>query len=621
VKTLCFLKGLAMASVLPILVQAQTVTLSSNDTSAAESSGTVNGANVTFTRTGATTNALTVNVAYSGSANSNLDLVSAPASVTIPAGVAAATVTLIPVDDVLVEGQETLAVRLVAGAGYVLGSTTTIVIQITDNDDASPLITFGIVYAGHMDGSQLRDVKLNVYRPSSGAGPWPVIIFFPGGGWVSQNENSIPTTITNFTANGFAVVSASYISSTIAKWPAQIQDAKAAVRWVRANAATYGFDPSKIGVTGVSSGGHISAYVGASGGRSSVQIDGETVDLVGSVGGNFGQSDVVQASAPFFPPADLLSLDHYPTPANVNHAPADGLIGAPIQSVSSKTATAAPIALLPRSAGLPALPAFWITHGSIDDNVSFNQSELLTAALVRQGQTPTFWPVQGGGHGPGVIDSAEVISLLQAFMERQLKGVTSNVLPVANFTTNVLTGTAPLTVNFDGNSSTDADGVITKFSWSNGDHTGASGATMSYTYTKPGVYPVTLAVRDDAAGSASKTINIVVNPASTVSATPPTASISAPNSGAIYVLRGDLVLQANAAAQTPATLSNVEFFLNGQNVGYDNVAPFTATLTGLAPGVYAATARATDSSGAVTTSAAISFTVRACDVFCSGFEN
>jgi acetyl esterase/lipase len=599
---------------------APSVSVSSSDTIAAE--GGSNTASVTFTRTGATANALPLNLSYRGTAANGIDVMTVPASFSIPSGQSAATLTLSPINDTLVEGAENAVIALVPSASYVVTAQSfiSVLINDNDNDNATPQVTAGIVFATHVSGANTRDVKLNVYLPATGTGPWPVLIYYPGGGWSVQTETSISALFTNLTASGYAVVSASYVSSSFAKWPAQIQDAKAAVRWVRANAASYGFDATRIAVSGGSSGGHMANYVGVSGGRSVVRVGNEAMDLVGNIGGNFEQSDAVQAVAPFFGPTDLLVMDHYPTPGLADHnaanSPESSLIGAAIQTVPEKTATANPIVLV-RS----GLPPFWITHGSNDALVDFNQSELLNAALVRAGQNVTFWPVQGGGHGPGVSDSQDVIGLMKAFLDRHLKGISANALPIAAFSASALSGAAPLTVTFDGSASIDADGVITQYSWANGDDTGADGATMTYTYARPGVYPVCLAVRDDQGGSASFTTNIVVNPAGTPSATPPTISLIGPNEGSVYSPTGDLLIHTNAAAVSPATLTSVEYFLNGQPIAWDSKAPYNTTLGGLPPGLYAASARVSDSAGAATQTAVVNFRVESCEVFCNGFEN
>lgn len=593
---LCLLIFLCSA----FIAAAQTVTLSSTDTAASESS---NNASVTFTRSGPTTNALALNLIFSGAAVNGVDVVAVPATVSIPAGQSVLTITVTTINDTLIEGAETFAVSLAPSANYTAIGNVGIVIN--DNDNATPIADIGIIFAPRVIGANFRDTKLNVYRPSTGSGPWPVVIYFAGGAWTSQDENTIPTLLTNLTAHGYAVVSADYASSGFARWPAQIQDAKAAVRWVRANAAAYGFDATKIGVTGGSSGGHITAWLGVSGGAKTARCGSQSVDLVGTVGGNLEQSDTVQAAAPFFPPTDFLTMDHYLTPGvpdhNLANSPESNLIGGiAIQTVPEKAATANPITLV--RAGLPP---FWITHGSTDMTVSFNQSELLNAALHRAEQPTTFWPVPGGGHGPNVLDSQEVIGLMKTFFDRHLKGIATNQLPIPRVTASILSGPAPLTVNFDATTSTDADGVITKFTWASGDNTGTAGPTASFTFAKPGLYPVCLAIRDDQGGTASLTTDIQVTPVSTTSPTPPSITITGPTADFLYARTGDFILQTSTAT----TSGSVEFFINGQLIAWDNQPPYNTTIGSLPPGTYTATARLTESTGAAATSVPVAFQV------------
>ena len=612
---------------------AATVTLTSTDSLAAESSGVANIGNLTITRSGASTDALSVNLVFSGAAANGVDITTVASAISIPAGQAAIALSIAPIDDSLVEGSETFAARIAPSASYIVGGSG-IGILINDNDNATPTVSTGIVFASRNVAGNVRETKLNVYRPSVGTGPWPVVIYYPGGGWTSQNEGSISALFTNLTAHGYAVVSANYVSSSFAKWPAQIQDAKAAVRWVRANAAAYGFDASRIAVTGTSSGGHMAAYVGACSGRSSARIGAETIDLVGAASGNLTQSDVVQAAAPFYPPTDLLVMDHYPTPDvpdhNASTSPESMLIGFPIQTVPEKTATANPLIFARPNPQIPRLPPFWITHGTMDRSVDFNQSERFNAALIGSGQTATFWPVLGAGHGSGVIDSQEVHSLLKGFLDRTLLGITSNALPVAQFSASATAGMAPLSVNFDGAGATDSDGIITKYSWSSGDNSGVGSGVggsinFSVNYTRPGIYPVTLAVRDDAGGTSSRTINITVSAAGTSGATPPSAVLAGPVPGAVYSPTGDLLLESTVTATPGTPISSVEFFLSGpginnQIIAWDSKLPYNTTLGGLPPGLYSASVRVSDVLGGATTSPAVAFRVNGCDLFCSGFE-
>ena len=132
---------------------------------------------------------------------------------------------------------------------------------------------------------------------------------------------------------------------------------------------------------------------------------------------------------------------------------------------------------------------------------------------------------------------------------------------------------------------------------------------MTYTYTRAGVYPVCLSVRDDPGGTTSITTNVVVSPAGTASATPPTITFSGPADGFRYARTGDLMLQTTAAANGGATIASVEYFLNGESIAFDNKSPYNTTLGSLPPGAYTAIARVSDSTGAATFSTPVSFHV------------
>ena len=198
------------------------------------------------------------------------------------------------------------------------------------------------------------------------------------------------------------------------------------------------------------------------------------------------------------------------------------------------------------------------------------------------------------------------------------------------FRSSVTAGMAPLSVNFDGASATDSDGIITKYSWSSGDDSGVGSGVggsinFSASYTRPGIYPVTLAVRDDAGGTSSHTINITVSPAGTQGTTPPSAVLAGPAPGAVYSPTGDLLLESTVTATPGTPISSVEFFLSGpginnQIIAWDSKLPYNTTLGGLPPGLYSASVRVSDVLGGATTSPAVAFRVNGCDLFCSGFE-
>ena len=124
----------------------------------------------------------------------------------------------------------------------------------------------------------------------------PLIVWIHGGGWEGGSKRGGP--MEGFVASGFAAASVEYRFSQVAKFPAQIQDCQAAIRFLRANAAKYNIDPDHIGVAGESAGGHLAALLGTAGGK----------NVFPPIGGNEKQSDRVQAVCDFYGPADFTTV-------------------------------------------------------------------------------------------------------------------------------------------------------------------------------------------------------------------------------------------------------------------------------------------------------------------------
>jgi acetyl esterase/lipase len=129
--------------------------------------------------------------------------------------------------------------------------------------------------------------KLDIFLPRTGIAPFSVVIVIYGSAWFSNSSKSANFLVGLGQAllnDGFAVVSINHRSSTNAKWPAQIQDVKAVIRFIRANAATFSLDNSFIGVTGFSSGGHLSSMTEVTNSIKTDKINGLDIDLEGSIG-------------------------------------------------------------------------------------------------------------------------------------------------------------------------------------------------------------------------------------------------------------------------------------------------------------------------------------------------
>jgi acetyl esterase/lipase len=249
-----------------------------------------------------------------------------------------------------------------------------------------------------------RAMLLDLYLPEKGDKPLPLIIWIHGGAWMAGSKDG-PSPALRFTANGYAVAQVGYRLSQEAKFPAQIYDCKATVRWLRANAAKYHLDPNKFVAWGGSAGGHLVALLGTSGGVA--ELEGNDNDLK--------ESSRVQAVVDWFGPADFLHIGD--AESDIHHtgpgSPESKLIGGALLENKDKAAKASPITYVLKDA-----PPFLIMHGDRDRTVPFNQSELLYAALKKAEADVTFVPVKGAGHG---FDGPEAIAPVQEFLKRCLK--------------------------------------------------------------------------------------------------------------------------------------------------------------------------------------------------------
>lgn len=209
----------------------------------------------------------------------------------------------------------------------------------------------------------------------------------------------------------YVVASIQYRFSSQAKWPAQAYDVKAAIRFLRANAARYNLDPEHVGVGGDSAGGHLAAFVGTS---------GDAKEMEGDLG-NPGISTRVQAVVDWFGPTDLTLLGKQAKPGGfIQHDAADSpeslLVGGPIQEKKDIAATANPITYIHGDE-----PPFLIMHGDNDMLVPWGQSDILAKALIDAGNDVTMKTLHGAGHEDPEFHMRESHWLVLPFLELHLK--------------------------------------------------------------------------------------------------------------------------------------------------------------------------------------------------------
>jgi acetyl esterase/lipase len=230
-----------------------------------------------------------------------------------------------------------------------------------------------IPYA-HLSSAQ----ELDIYLPDEGEGPFPVILSIHGGAFMAWDKSDTQVMpMLEGLKRGYAVVAANYRLSWEAVFPAAVHDVKAVVRWIRANAEQYHFDPRKIAAWGGSAGGYLSAMLGTTAGVEEL----EDLSL-----GNPEQPCSVQAVVVWYGPTDFLKMDAQltecgmpPEPGKEHsgaNSPESLLLGEQITNIPELVRTANPETYIS-----PGTPPFLLQHGTKDATVPVQQSVEFAAKL------------------------------------------------------------------------------------------------------------------------------------------------------------------------------------------------------------------------------------------------
>ena len=254
-----------------------------------------------------------------------------------------------------------------------------------------------------------RPLTLHLMRPKIlPQAKLPVLIWIFGGAFRMGNKESGLEPLLPFVQRGYACAAIEYRYSSEALFPAQVQDCKCAIRFLRAKSETYHLDLHRFGVWGPSAGGYLSTMMGVTSGVTEF----ETADW-----STF--SSQVQAVCDWFGPSDFLQMNKAGSIQNHDAAdsPESELVGGPIQENKDLVHHTNPMTYITQER---IIPPFLIVHGDLDPLVPFNQSELLVAALQNIEADVTFQRVTGAGHGGEAFESEEILGLVQSFFDKHL---------------------------------------------------------------------------------------------------------------------------------------------------------------------------------------------------------
>ncbi len=252
------------------------------------------------------------------------------------------------------------------------------------------------------------DLKMDIYYPQGASGLTPAVLYVHGGGWTSgsKSKGAGSEMIQSLVAEGFLVAAVDYRLAPQDKWPAQIEDVKCAVRYLRANAAQYSIDPDRIGAYGGSAGGHLVAMLGVTDGDEGFE----------GTGGWAGVSSRVQAVADMFGPTDL-AIGFEGANQQIL-AGVFGVTGRPSEVLTN----ASPVTWVSADD-----PPFLILHGEEDTLVPLSQSQTFHDRLKAAGVDSTLVVVKNAGHSfapqGGAISPGrnEITAMVVAFFEEHLK--------------------------------------------------------------------------------------------------------------------------------------------------------------------------------------------------------
>lgn len=266
-------------------------------------------------------------------------------------------------------------------------------------------VTTGITFS-QVDtwfGHTRKDLKLDLIYPEDKSRTYPCIVWICGGGWLLMDRSAHLAYLSELARNGFVVASVEYRTSNEAQLPAQVQDVKTAIRYLRAHAKRYNIDTDKFGVMGESAGGYLTCMAALAD------------DPIYDTEEWSGYSSKVQAACPWYPPTDFRGFP-YASAKDCEAAPESLLLGKNVMEHGAEALQYCPVSQVTKDA-----PPFMIIHGNQDHTVPFEQGVILHDLLEEAGCDVTLLEVDGSDHADVPFFQKEMWEEIRKFFTEKLK--------------------------------------------------------------------------------------------------------------------------------------------------------------------------------------------------------
>jgi acetyl esterase/lipase len=259
----------------------------------------------------------------------------------------------------------------------------------------------------------------DIYLPKQEKAAYPVVIHIYGSAWFSNNSKGaadLGTIVKALLNAGYAVVCPNHRSSMDAKWPAQIHDIRAVVRFIRGEAKKYKFDTSFIATSGFSSGGHLASITATTSGTKQTKVGTVDIDLEGTLGQHTNESSAVNAACDWSGPIDLTAMDCGEHMTMGDNSPEDVLLNAKLATEPDKYLSLSATTYVDKND-----PPVIIFHGEKDNVVPCCQGKKFFEVLQAAGVKSEATYVPEGGHGMGMY-SEENLQKMVRFLDAARAG-------------------------------------------------------------------------------------------------------------------------------------------------------------------------------------------------------